>query len=54
MMCEFIKNGVPINKEFRLKELEVVINFYGREVDSWKIYNHLRHWIARWVHMSST
>jgi hypothetical protein len=36
-MCEFIKNDVPLDKGFRLKELKVVarvlLEFYGREVD---------------------
>jgi hypothetical protein len=35
-VCDFIKNEVPMDKGFRMKDLkavaEVVLKFYGREV----------------------
>jgi hypothetical protein len=42
--CKFIKNAVPMDKGFRLKELnpiaEAVLKFCGREVGPLMIYNH--------------
>jgi hypothetical protein len=31
--------------------IEVVFKFIGREVGVDQLYNHLRHWRARWVHL---
>jgi hypothetical protein len=50
-VCDFIKNEVPMDKGFRMKDLkavaEVVLKFYGREVQPEHVYNHMRHWRAR-------
>jgi hypothetical protein len=47
-VCEFIKNRVPMDQGFRMKDLkvviEVVLKLCWREVHSEQIYSHLGHW----------
>jgi hypothetical protein len=52
-VCEFItkeKDGVSM---FRNRDLKVVfaaiLKYIGRDVCVAQVYNHLRHWRARWV-----
>jgi hypothetical protein len=55
-MCELIKTGVRIDKGFKEVHLVVVskalFKHCGAEVTSTQVYNHLRKWTTRWIHIS--
>jgi hypothetical protein len=50
-LCEFIKNAVPMDKGFRLKNLlaEVVFTFYKGRVATRRSTAIKEIWRARWV-----
>ena len=55
-MCDIIKSGVRTEKGFKEVHLnnvaKKVFNYCQQEVSSQQVYNHLRKWRARWIHVS--
>jgi hypothetical protein len=55
-MCELIRTGVRTDKGFKEVHLTVVskalFEHCGAEVTSTQVYNHLRKWRTRWIHIS--
>ena len=55
-MCEIINNGVRTDKGFKEVHLNTcarkVFEFCVIEVSSQQVYNHLRKWRTRWIHIS--
>jgi hypothetical protein len=55
-MCELIKTGIHTDKGFREVHLvsvsKALFEHCGAEVTSTQVYNHLRKWKTRWVHIS--
>ena len=55
-MCDIIKSGVRTEKGFKEVHLNScarkVFEFCGIEVSSQQVYNHLRKWRTRWIHIS--
>lgn len=54
-MCDIIKSGVRTEKGFKEVHLNScahkVFKFCGIEVSSQQVYNHLRKWRTRWIHI---
>jgi hypothetical protein len=54
-VCELVmkeKAGVQFFKNLDLMEIvQAILKFTGREVGVAQVYNYLRHWRARWVHV---
>jgi hypothetical protein len=57
MVCYLIKKGVRVDLGFKVKYVkdveESVPNYCSHVVALEQIYNHIRHWRTRWVHVCS-
>jgi hypothetical protein len=55
-MCELIKTGVHNDKGFKEVHLTAISKALyedcGAELTSTQVYNHLRKWKMRWIHIS--
>jgi hypothetical protein len=55
-MCEIIKSELRTKKGFKEVHLNNVSKnvheYYGSEVSSQQVYNHLRKWRGRWIKVS--
>jgi hypothetical protein len=54
-VCDWVteeKAGVPLFKNRDMKAIfAAILKYTSREVCIARVYNHLRHWRARWVHV---
>jgi hypothetical protein len=55
-MCELIKTGVNNDRGFKEVHLTAIskelFEHCGAEVTSTQVYNHLRKWRTKWIHIS--